>query len=101
MKAISDREVTRMPNRDAAPAPNPGRRGQAVQVSFVLPRDESVSLELLDLSGRRVALLPWSSYSAGPNSVKWTPRPIAACLYWLRLRTASGASAARKWVVLR
>ena len=84
-----------------APAPNPGRGDQAVRVSFVLPRDERAALELLDLEGRRVAHLPARSYHAGPNTLQWSPGPLPAGLYWLRLHSASGLSATRKWVVLR
>ena len=85
----------------AAPAPNPRRGDQAMRVSFVLPRDERATLELLDLEGRRVAHLPARSYHAGPNTLQWLPGPLPADLYWVRLRTASGLSATRKWVVLR
>ena len=84
----------------AAPAPNPGRGEGALQVGFVLPRSESVRLELLDLAGRRVARSAEFRGVPGVNRLNWSPGPLRAGVYWLRLRSASGLSASRRWVVL-
>ena len=95
-----------VPHADAAgfalapPWPDPARAGEAVRLAFVLPRAERVTIELLDLAGRRVAQAGGRRCPAGPNTLSWTPGPLPAGLYWLRVRTGSGLAAARRWTVL-
>jgi hypothetical protein len=73
----------------APAAPNPFRA--ATELRFSLPRSERVSLEIFDVTGRRVArpvageLLP-----AGPHGVLWdgrdaAGRAVASGVYFLRL----------------
>ena len=49
--------------------PNPVRSD--VRVSLSLPRAERVRLEVLDVSGRRVALLAEADLTAGTHPVRW------------------------------
>jgi len=83
----------------AAPAPSPAR-GVAV-FAFRLPRPDRVTLELLDVAGRRVGRRAPESFSAGSHAVRWQAPVGASGLYLVRLVTGSGQSAVRKWVVVR
>jgi hypothetical protein len=71
--------------------PNPART--SVELAFELPRESDVSLEILDLAGRRVASLVGGRMGAGHHSVRWTPQRSGlagarAGLYFARFRAA-------------
>ncbi len=53
----------------AAPRPNPSRGPATFQLT--LPRSALVRVEVLDLSGRRVATLASETFSAGTHSLTW------------------------------
>lgn len=79
-------------------APNPAR-GQA-RFAFRLPRAADVRLELLDLQGRRVAVLADGARAAGAHSVEWRrPAAVRPGVYLARLR-ADGEIQQRRFVVL-
>jgi hypothetical protein len=68
--------------------PNP-MRGLGV-VRFWLPRNEAVTLDVVDARGRRVArLADGESHAAGLNEIPYDPRALGNGLYFLRLRTTS------------
>lgn len=72
------------------PRPNPTSNG--VRFAFDLPRPAPVSLDLLDLSGRRVGKLASGEWSAGHHVVNWTGvdalgRRVSAGLYFARFTT--------------
>jgi Galactose oxidase, central domain len=71
--------------------PNPSRSG--VELSFNLPVAQTVSIEVLDLAGRRVAAKPAAEFSAGRHQVRVdeTAR-LSPGLYFLKL-TGQGATA--------
>ena len=83
-----------------APRPNPSRDGAGV-FPIRLERDEVVTLELCDLTGRLVARRAPELVPAGSNQIAWNPGVRRAGLYFARLRGASGTAAAQRWVVLR
>ena len=83
-----------------AVAPNPGSQGE-VWVRFGLAAADEVSLQLLDVSGRRVASRPAQSLDAGWQTLRWTPGPLPAGLYWIVLRTRTRRAASAKWMVLQ
>ncbi len=65
--------------------PNPSRGGQ-LSVAFTLPTPASARLELLDVSGRRVAQREVGALGAGRHSVALAAdRPLAPGLYLVRL----------------
>jgi hypothetical protein len=79
-------------------APNPARTG--ARFAFRLAQEADVRLELLDLQGRRVAVLADGERVAGPHSVEW--RRTAAVrpgIYLARLQ-ADGEVRQRRFVVL-
>jgi hypothetical protein len=78
--------------------PNP-MRDQA-QIRFVLPSSGPVTLDLLDLAGRRVKrILSSASRDAGPQELRIERQGLPGGLYFLDLRGAGG-SARQKLVVL-
>lgn len=88
----------------AAPSPNPIR--DATTLRFDLPRAGEASLEIYDVSGRRVAeLLRGERVAAGAHSVRWDARDgrgrsVAPGVYFAKL-TAAGETVSRKVTVLR
>ncbi len=80
--------------------PNPST-GPDVAIAFELPRSAPGSLELLDVTGRRVASRDLSGYAAG----RYTERMgqgmrVSAGVYWVRL-THGGRVLTARGVVLR
>ncbi len=87
--------VTAAPAIRLALAPNPSRG--PVQVTWSLPRAQHARLDVLDVSGRRVATLFDGAAPAGEMRAAWDGRDAtsgteaAPGLYWARLVTADGA----------
>lgn len=79
--------------------PNPARG--ATTVPFTLAKGTTVTLELYDLAGRRVATLCEGFRRAGAHAVNVDVATLAAGVYLYQLRAADGAAAARKMVVTR
>jgi len=79
--------------------PNPSR-GDG-RVTFSLPRESNVALEVLDLAGRRVASERWDALPAGENSrpLPAGVRGLPAGMYVLRL-SAGDEHATQRWVAL-
>ena len=92
------REVSLAPGR-----PNPFGRGLTAE--FALPNPALATLEILDVSGRRVRILVDRRFEAGVHRIEWDGndpygRPVANGVYFLRLR-AGGSSLTSKAVKLR
>ncbi len=77
--------------------PNPSAGGVAVR--YALGAAGPVTLEVLDVLGRRVALLQEGPEAAGPHRVRWAGDAPAGT-YFVRLRTAEG-QAVRRVTLLR
>jgi len=78
---------------------NPVRLSR-MQVRFSLASGAPALLELLDVTGRRVASSPVGELGAGPHVFDLSPRyAMSPGLYWLRL-TQGGRSLVRKAAVL-
>lgn len=82
------------PELRLALAPNPSRG--PVQMAWSLPRAQHARLDVLDVSGRRVATLFDGDAPAGEMRASWTGREAgigreaSPGLYWARLTTADG-----------
>lgn len=68
--------------------PNPFN--PATVIRFELPDDSQVTLEILDLAGRRVRVLADAVLSAGPHAIRWdgrdaSGRGVASGVYFYRL----------------
>ena len=85
-----------------APWPNPAR--DAAAFAWSQPREAPASLEVLDLSGRRVRALAPAASAAGPHRASWdlrdaSGRRVAPGLYLVRL-SVGGESRVRRIAVL-
>jgi hypothetical protein len=95
--SLTDASPTGVPGQTVAglalepPWPNPARAGH-VDVSFSLPTPEAARIEIIDLSGRRVAEREVGLLGPGRHAVSLAgERPLPAGLYFVRL--AQGATA--------
>jgi hypothetical protein len=73
--------------------PNPARESSGTRIAYALPADASISLEILDVGGRRVRTLFRGFDTRGPHSVHWdgrddSGRGVAAGAYLYRLEVA-------------
>ena len=69
-----------------ATAPTPSRGGR-LGLRFTLPREGDVSVELLDVAGRRVASRDFGSMPAGRHALDWAPGVrVAPGMHLVRLR---------------
>lgn len=82
-------------------APNPARAGHTLALSFSLPRAESSEVVVMDAQGRRVAGASWALREAGAQRLEVALPPLAPGRYTITLRTESGVTRSRPWVVLR
>jgi hypothetical protein len=79
-------------------APNPAN--DRLRVDFALNHESGVDMDVFDVAGRRVLTRSGIAASAGPNTETVDIRPLAAGIYFLRLRSGAG-DAAKKFVVVR
>ena len=87
----------------APPWPNPSRG--ATRLRFSLASSQSVRLEVLDVSGRRVTSVADGRLEAGPHELLWSGddtagRPSPAGIYFAHL-VADGKSVTRRFVLSR
>jgi hypothetical protein len=76
-----------------------------IELAFELPDAGAAVLDVVDLQGRRVALLRAGAMAAGPHAVVWggrdgRGRPVGSGVYFARLRVG-GEQAVRRLVVAR
>jgi hypothetical protein len=78
--------------------PNPSHG--AIAVEFMLPSTRPATVELLDISGRRVELRLLVTPGIGRSIVQLAPeRVLAPGLYWVRLRQENRVATARVAVI--
>ncbi len=65
------------------------------RVAFRLAREGEVSIDLLDLQGRQLRRLASGERAAGEHSLSVGRDGLPAGIYWLRLRTSTGARHSR------
>ncbi|HEV8480951.1 MAG TPA: choice-of-anchor V domain-containing protein [Candidatus Eisenbacteria bacterium] len=86
-----------------SPYPNPS--ANQARVTFTLPRDARVDLELMDVRGRSAAVLISGVLQAGPHTILWDARDLSggstpSGVYWLRLSTGT-TTLTRRWTLVR
>jgi hypothetical protein len=86
-----------------ATCPNPLRT--SVTISLALPADASVSLDLYDIQGRKVATMARERMTAGYRDVIWngtddTGMPVASGVYFLRVQVDGQIMAMQKLMKL-
>ncbi len=81
-------------------APNPVRIGAEAVIRFQLPAGQTVSVEVCDITGRRVAELADGVFPAGVSELVWDARlddgaAASSGIYFVRLRTEAVTTAGR------
>lgn len=79
--------------------PNPFN--SSVTIEFVLLKDQKISLEVFDLTGRRVATLFDERIRAGVHVRDWRPETSASGLYFARLSTDEGIRSTAKLLFIK
>ena len=82
--------------------PSPAR--DRARISFALPAAGRAEVEVLDVTGRRVAALSSGVLPAGPQQAEWdlrdaAGRAVPAGVYWVRVRSAEHSEVRRLAVV--
>jgi len=86
--------------RFALPGPTPNPAVGGLTVAFSLPDAERASLEVVDISGRRVFARDVGAYGAGDHSLSVVPGgPLAPGVYFVRLTRGGSTLVARACVV--
>jgi hypothetical protein len=85
----------------SVPWPNPARRGQMISIALRLPKESSITVELLDASGRRVSGRAAETFPAGVHRLEWVPSRLSAGVYTIRIESSSGLAVSRRLVALR
>jgi predicted extracellular nuclease len=98
--SVDDRATTGFALRPLVP--NPTRSGS--RVSFELPREARIRLDVLDIQGRAVALLAEGVFSAGVHEVHWDGANQSGLarsgIYFIRLQIPGGRLVRRVAVTL-
>jgi murein DD-endopeptidase MepM/ murein hydrolase activator NlpD len=99
-----------VPTADAGPRialsrPSPNPVSSRAEFQYTLPRAAAVRLEVLDVTGQRVAVVESGQRPAGDSQVSWTPRrddgsELSAGVYFLTL-VADAERVTRRIVVAR
>jgi hypothetical protein len=78
--------------------PNPFNA--STKISFILPKEERITLSLYDITGRKAATIAEGTYPAGNHSLKLDMKDYASGIYYLRLDT-DNAHITRKMVMVK
>jgi len=69
-------------------------------IAITLPTDDHVTLDVYDVSGKRVAMVLNQSMEAGDHTIRFNAQGLASGIYFYRLTTSAGTQT-RKMVLLR
>jgi hypothetical protein len=98
--------LNRPPVHDAlrfrGPLPNPltTASGRAA-FSFFLPRSDAVTMEVYDVTGRRMALRPEETLREGHHDMTWALPALPSGVYFARLQTRGGLRSQVKFAVIK
>jgi hypothetical protein len=100
---ISTPEVTTLPlgRPFALLAPHPQPASAWSHLRFALARDATVTVRVVDVSGREQARLAAGEYAAGVYEVSWDASEAPAGVYWATLDADGQTVASRRVVVAR
>ena len=77
------------------------RPGEALLLEVTSPVAVTISLRIVDVAGRALATLPARTVPAGVSRITWNAGPLAPGVCFVRARTAAGAAATSRLIVLR
>lgn len=66
------------------------RNSRNVQINFVLPSTEHVSLKVFNISGQQVASVLNSTLKRGAHTIQWNTQSVAPGYYAIKMNTSSG-----------
>jgi hypothetical protein len=96
--AVGDEPVTELALKPVMPNP----AGDHARFAFALPRSGHVKLEIIDVQGRRVAMLANREFSGGHHDVTWNRQaagvPVRGGVYFVHF-SGLGRTITRKFVV--
>jgi hypothetical protein len=100
----ADENLARFPVRPVLHGASPNPFNPATEISFTLPAESHVRLEIFDLRGRAVAQLVDGALAAGPHTVRWdgrdaSGRALGSGVFLARLRWAGGQDATKLLLV--
>jgi len=79
--------------------PNPGNA--EFRIGYEIESAQDISLSLYDLTGRLVTILSQGHCTAGTHAVSWSGSAQASGLYFVRLETDEGQTAAAKLMLVK
>jgi hypothetical protein len=104
--AVLDETAGAVPQRFALDQNHPNPFNSATTVRFDLSRSGEIELTVHNIAGQKVAILAIGPREAGTHTVRWDGRDddgraLASGVYVYRLMVGSGASLAKKMLLLR
>ncbi|MDZ7806256.1 MAG: glycosyl hydrolase [Gracilimonas sp.] len=94
--------IADLPSETSLKANYPNPFNPATNISFTLSRSESVTLEVFNIAGQKVAtLLQDQTLSAGTYSQAFEANNLSSGLYVYQLKTSSGFFEARKMMLVK
>jgi hypothetical protein len=78
--------------------PNPFN--SSTTISFILPKEEHITLNLYDITGRKVTTIAEGTYPAGSHSLSLNMKDYASGIYYLRL-DMEDSHISRKMVMIK
>jgi hypothetical protein len=75
--------------------------GRSVTFDIAHPAAETVDLAMIDVGGRMISRRTLESLAAGRQEVTWDLESLPSGMYFVRMRTGSGAQASARCVIVR
>jgi hypothetical protein len=98
--AIGDDEIVTTPSEFFAVSNYPNPFNAQTTISYRLPEDSRVSIDIYDNLGRKVRTLVNETQSAGRHEIAWEASDMASGLYFYRIQT-NNYKAIRKMALLK
>ena len=88
--AVGVNDIGAVPLTWEFPAPHPNPFNDHLTITFTLPKNEIVSLTILNSLGREIAVLEEGSLNPGVYQYTWHAENCASGLYFVKLQTSTG-----------
>ncbi|REL33568.1 T9SS C-terminal target domain-containing protein [Rhodohalobacter sp. SW132] len=96
----TEEQVSQLPTSIELSQNYPNPFNPTTQISFTLPQNENVKLEVFEITGRRIATLVDGVQQAGTNTVSFDASNLSSGMYIYRLQSNS-ATITRKMTLLK
>ncbi len=103
--AVEEETATSLPSTYLLSQNYPNPFNASTQISFNVPEQSHVKIEIYNVLGQKVRVLADSDYDAGIYQVRWdgmdnAEAPVSSGIYFYRMKTGSGKRAVTKRMVL-